>query len=163
MLPNLQEKTRTEPCTFIEFSHVPKPIKFLYLLKNLAFGVILKRILTKLKVLKKPLIRAKSYPGEVLDLSAGEWVKVKSEQDIQATLDSQQRFKGLYFMPEMRKYCGKNLRVFKRLDAMLVESTHRLIKMKHTVLLEGCHCDGLAYSCDASCFHYWREIWLTRL
>lgn len=100
----------------------------LYTFKNPAFGEILKKFLTKFNLLKKSLIRARSYPGEVLDLSVGEWVKVKSEQEIQATLDSQQRFKGLYFMLEMRKYCGKNLWVFKRPDAMLVESTHRLIK-----------------------------------
>src|SRR5205823_5514963 len=44
---------------------------------------------------------------------AGDWVEVKSAEEILATLDEQGRLDGLPFMPEMLQYCGKRLQVFK--------------------------------------------------
>jgi hypothetical protein len=101
---------------------------------------------------------------EVLNLKPGEWVEVKSEQEILATLDQKGRYKGLGWMCNMRKFCGKRYRVFKRLETMLLESNRQYRKVKDTVLLEGVICDGEEwYGCDRSCFHFWREVWLRRV
>jgi hypothetical protein len=101
---------------------------------------------------------------EVLNLKPGEWVEVKSEQEILSTLDQKGRYKGLGWMCNMRKFCGKRYRVFKRLETMLLESNRQYRKVKDTVLLEGAICDGEEwYGCDRSCYHFWREVWLRRV
>jgi hypothetical protein len=100
---------------------------------------------------------------EVLNLQPGELVEVKSEEEILATLDQNGKSEGLYWMPEMQKFCGKRFRVLKRLERILLESTQKYRKVKNMVLLEGVMCDGQAYGCDRSCFHFWREAWLRRV
>lgn len=92
----------------------------------------------------------------------GELVRVRSEDDILRTLDRGGRNKGLLWMPIMRKYCGSEFRLYKRVDTILLESTGELRKLKNTVLLEGALCDGL-YGCDRACFHFWREAWLQKV
>ena len=101
---------------------------------------------------------------EVLNLQPGEWIKVRSEEEILATLDENRRYKGLLWMAGMNKHCGKRYCVFKRLDIMLLESTKEYRKVKNTVLLEGAMCDGKAFNgCGRSCFYFWREAWLQRI
>ena len=51
-----------------------------------------------------------------LNLKAGEWVEVRSQEEILATLDGNGRLENLPFMPEMLQQCGKRFRVFKRAD-----------------------------------------------
>ena len=46
-----------------------------------------------------------------LNLQPGEWVQVRSFDEISATLNEEGKFKGLYFMPEMEKFCGKKFKV----------------------------------------------------
>jgi hypothetical protein len=99
---------------------------------------------------------------EVLNLQPGDWVRVRPEKDILASLDNCSQNKGLAWMPIMNRYCGKKLKVYKRVDKIVLESTGEIRKLKNTVLLEGAVCDGI-YGCDRSCFHFWREIWLERV
>ena len=49
-----------------------------------------------------------------LKLRAGDWVEVRSKEEILQTLDPGGQLEGLPFMPEMLQYCGKRSRVFKR-------------------------------------------------
>ncbi len=101
---------------------------------------------------------------EALNLQPGEWVEVKSEQEILATLDENSKYKGLRWMCNMRKFCGSRYRVLKRLETMLLESSGEYRKVKNTVLLEGVICDGQDwFGCDRSCYHFWREVWLRRV
>jgi len=101
---------------------------------------------------------------EMLNLQPGEWVEVKSEKEILATLDEKGAYKGLRWMVNMRKFCGKRFRVYKRLERMLLESKAEYRDVKNTVLLEGVTCDGEEwFGCDRSCFHFWREVWLRRV
>jgi hypothetical protein len=98
---------------------------------------------------------------EVLNLVAGQLVEVKSEQAILATLDDRGRFGGLHWMPQMTRFCGQRVRVFKRVERILLESTGEYRNVKNTVLLENVLCDGKDfYGCGRSCFHFWREAWL---
>jgi hypothetical protein len=105
---------------------------------------------------------AVAVPGEVLNLQAQEWVRVKPEQEILATLDTCGRNKGLAWIPCMSAHCGKEYRVYKRVERIILESTGEIRKARNTVLLEGVVCDGL-YGCDRSCFPFWREAWLERV
>ena len=105
-----------------------------------------------------------SCDDEVLDLQPGEWVEVKSEKEILATLDEKGTYKGLRWMINMRKFCGKRYRVYKRLEKMILESSGEYRQVKNTVLLEGVTCDGEEwFGCDRSCYHFWREVWLRRV
>jgi hypothetical protein len=103
--------------------------------------------------------------GEILNLQAGEWVEVRSAKEIFATLDKHGKLRGLRFTPEMVKFCGKRLRVYKKLDKIVLEATGELRKIRTpTVLLEGVFCDGKAHGgCDRSCFCFWREEWLKKV
>lgn len=100
--------------------------------------------------------------AEAMNLQPGERVRVKSESEILATLDSCGKSSGLAWIPCMRKYCGQECRVYKRVEKIILESTGEIRKAKNTVLLEGVICEGV-YGCDRSCFPFWREVWLERI
>jgi hypothetical protein len=101
--------------------------------------------------------------ASALGLQPGEWVEVKSAEEIRDTLDRRGMFRGLYFMDEMLRYAGQRFRVLKRMERLMVERTGVMRTIKDTVLLEGTVCDGVAHAnCDATCQHMWREVWLRR-
>lgn len=106
--------------------------------------------------------RGKVPYKEALELRPGEWVRVKHEKEILASLDHCSQNKGLVWMPIMSQYCGRKLKVYKRVNKIVLESTGEIRRLKNTVLLEGAICDGI-YGCDRSCFHFWREAWLERV
>lgn len=99
---------------------------------------------------------------EVLGLQPGEWVRVRSKDDIRAQLDSCERSGGLAWMMMMEGCCGKEYRVYKRVEKIVLESTGEIRRLKNTVLLENAICDGI-YGCDRSCFFFWKEAWLERI
>lgn len=163
-------------CKYLEACSKPIPLyklfKGLWLLKNKGLRTTVKHSLDKLKNLvrkrkgraKKVVKKSLTATDEVLNLKPGEWVEVKSEEEILATLDRTGRYKGLAWMPGMEKFCGKRFRVYKKLSRILLESTGELRKLKNTVLLENAQCDGKEFfDCDRSCYYYWKEIWLRRL
>jgi len=122
------------------------------------------RMILRKRGLWKPLAKPAggSSQADRLRLQPGEWVQVKDESEIRATLDSSGRQRGLLFMPEMAAHCGRRFRVHKRLERMIVESTGELRRVKNTVLLENSMCNGVGMSCDRSCYFFWRESWLER-
>lgn len=100
-----------------------------------------------------------------LDLKAGDWVEVRSKEEILATLDSHGRLQNLPFMSEMLQYCGKRYRVYKRADKTCDYikgwSIRRMIDSVH---LEGLRCDGSGHDgCQAGCLIFWKEAWLKRV
>jgi hypothetical protein len=101
---------------------------------------------------------------KVLNLKAGDWVEVCSQDEILATLDSNGRLESLPFMPEMLQYCGKRFRVFKRADKACDNIADWSIRrMKDAVHLEVLRCDGQAHGgCEAGCLIFWKEAWLKR-
>ena len=108
--------------------------------------------------------RRRTTSQEALALQPGELVEVKSIEEILSTLDRNRRHKGLLWMTGMRKYCGRQYRVYRRVQRITLESNGELRNMKNTVLLEGVMCDGREFGgCDRSCFHFWREAWLKRV
>jgi hypothetical protein len=104
-------------------------------------------------------------PTASLDLRAGEIVRVKTMQEIAATLDVHGKNRGLTFPVEMLPFCGKTFRVLKRLETTIYEPTRKLIHLDNTVILENVTCDGchiLRGGCPRETYHYWREVWLER-
>ena len=99
----------------------------------------------------------------MLALQPGEVVEVKSESEIEATLNECGKPRGLAFLSSMRPFCGKSFVVLKRVERIYLEESAKTRKMKNTVLLNDVMCDGLLMGCDRSCFFYWREAWLRRV
>jgi len=99
-----------------------------------------------------------------LKLRAGEWVVVRSKQEILATLDENARFDSLPFQPEMSALCGRRLRVakvaHKTCDTIRKTGGRRMLDAVH---LEGGRCDGSLHGgCQADCVFFWKEAWLKR-
>ena len=98
-----------------------------------------------------------------LGLQPGEWVKIKSHEEIKQTLNPVGRNRGLIFEPEMSEYCGKLFQMGFPIKRMIHEETGQMIELKNTVALKGLTCHGLcAKSCPRNNFWFWREDWLER-
>jgi hypothetical protein len=98
-------------------------------------------------------------------LKAGDLVRVRPVEEIQATLSYRGELRGCVFMREMHPYCETTQRVLKPIERFLDERDYQLKKCKGMVLLEGIMCQGteLFGSCDRSCYFFWREEWLERV
>lgn len=99
------------------------------------------------------------------DLIVGDWVEVRSAEEILRTLDERATMENLPFMPEMLPFIGRRFRVFKRAtktcDTIDKQGFRRV---KDTVMLEGLRCDGVAHGgCQAGCLLFWKEAWLKKL
>lgn len=111
------------------------------------------------------MTRSKLSKQLSLGLRAGEWVVVRSKEEILATLDADCRLDGLPFQPEMFALCGRRLRVYKAAHKTCDSSVHRTggRRMHDTVHLEGGRCAGEAHDgCQADCVFFWKEAWLKR-
>ncbi|ESS66174.1 hypothetical protein MGMO_204c00020 [Methyloglobulus morosus KoM1] len=97
-------------------------------------------------------------------LCAGEWVEIRSKEEILGTLDKNGRMEGLPFMPQMFQYCGQRFKIYKRAhktcDFVYTGSSRWLLNGIHLDL----RCDGVAYGgCQHACLLYWKEAWLKRV
>lgn len=97
-----------------------------------------------------------------MTLRAGDWVEVRSKEEILRTLDKNGRLENMPFMPEMFAYCGKRLRIYKRAhkacDTINPVSSRRL---PNSVILDNVRCNGAAHGgCQAQCAIFWKEAWL---
>ncbi len=97
--------------------------------------------------------------------NSGDWVQVRTLEEIQSTLNHWQQFKGCTFMPEMVEYCGTKQKVLKVMGRFVDERDLRIKRTTGIILLEGIMCQGTADfgSCDRSCFYFWREEWLEKM
>jgi hypothetical protein len=107
---------------------------------------------------------ATKTPVQLLNLQPGELVEVRSKQEIVATLDKDQRNRGLWFDSEMLPYCGGIYRVLRRVHTIIDEKTGKIIHMKNPcIVLEGVVCQSDFHRlCPRAIYPYWRESWLKR-
>jgi hypothetical protein len=101
---------------------------------------------------------------ELLNLQPGELVEVRSKEEIMATLDKDQKNRGLWFDSEMLPYCGGIYRVLRRVHRIVDEKTGKLVSMKNPcIVLEGVVCKSDYHRlCPRAIYPYWRESWLKR-
>jgi hypothetical protein len=103
-------------------------------------------------------------PAGQLDLRPGDFVRIKSKDEITATLDKTNRNRGLSFDGEMSNYCGRTARVRARVNRLIEESTGEMVDIKSDcIILEGVVCAADYHRfCSRAIYPYWREIWLEK-
>jgi hypothetical protein len=99
------------------------------------------------------------------ELKAGDWVQVRSKDEILLTLDGRGQLDGLPFMPEMLAFCGQRFKVSKRAhktcDPPNGLDGRRMPKAVH---LEGVRCNGGAHGgCQAACLIFWKDAWVRKV
>lgn len=101
----------------------------------------------------------------VSEFRVGDIVKVRSWDEIQATLDPFKELKGCAFLPEMKQYCSTNQRVLQVMERFLDERDYKVKKVRGVVLLEGIICRGTPVfgRCDRCCHLFWRVEWLEKV
>jgi len=103
-----------------------------------------------------------------LNLQPGEWVRVKSREEIKATLNTQGNNHGLRFDIEMVPFCGQVMQVRGRVTHIIEEPTGRMLRFRNDCIkLEGGVCSGERstgrFFCPRKIYSYWREAWLERV
>ncbi len=119
-----------------------------------------------------PSVRGRCEPGETPSgtlpgLKPGDWVVVKSQEEIEATLDRHQKNRGLFFDVEMLPYCGHRMKVVQKVDRIIDERTGAMRRLPNDCwILEGGVCSGFLSRnrlfCTRQIYSFWREIWLER-
>ncbi len=95
-------------------------------------------------------------------LRIGDWVEVRSKEEILRTLDADGQLEGMPFMPEMLAFCGQKFQVYKMAHKTCDYSAYpyRVRRLARTVHLLT-RCEGQAHGgCEAGCLLYWKEDWL---
>ena len=98
-------------------------------------------------------------------MQPGELVRVKSLEEIVATLDVNNVNRGMSFDGEMVRYCGQEFRVLRRVEQIIDERTGKMLRFKNPcVVLEDVTCVAAYHrQCPRGIYPYWREIWLERV
>lgn len=113
--------------------------------------------------------RGNPTPSDPLGLQAGEMVRIKTQVEIEETVDKRGRNRGLTFDPEeMAPYCGRLVTVRKRVSKIIEEPTGKMLQMKQPcIMLDGVVCKGEfatgRLNCPRAIPSYWRELWLERV
>jgi len=106
-----------------------------------------------------------STPTAHLDLEPGEMVRIKTKEQIEATLNEKRQNRGMGFEEEMALYCGRTARVQARVSNCIDEKSGRMLTMKNPcIVLENVVCGGgRNRNCPRQFVPFWREIWLERV
>lgn len=95
-------------------------------------------------------------------LRSGDWVEIKSKEEILATLDRQGRLEGLPFMPEMIGFCGRRIRVASSAHKTCGPNQGNYVALRTNDFVHlGFRCDGSAHGgCQNLCQFFWHRDWL---
>lgn len=98
-----------------------------------------------------------------LDLTGGEWVRVKDWPALAEQVDAQGSNRGLAFRPTMNASVGGRFRVQFPIQCMILEQNGKMVQLRHTVVLKNVTCKGIcAVNCPRDEHLFWRESWLER-
>jgi hypothetical protein len=131
---------------------------------------VVQQLLLKLRLRPfTPMRVGHSQPSPVvaLNLQPGEMVRIKSREQIRATLDQRCRNQGVSLDDENLPYCGRTLRVRQRMDRYINDVTGEMTHLETPwVILDTAVCTG-EYSlgrwfCPRGAFTQWSEGWLER-
>ncbi len=127
----------------------------------------------KLKLVSELVIKGPGarFIEEPLHLQPGDWVQVRSREEIAATLDQRGKARGLLFDFEMLPHLGGTYRVRARITRFIEELppyTGKMIEFKKPmVTLEGVYCSGdnsmRRWFCPRHYYPFWRDAWLRRV
>ncbi len=115
--------------------------------------------------LHRPVGQGDASALSPLAIGIGDRVRVRSRDDIGRTLDRSRKTGGCTFQRGMFEHCGREFRVFKRVDYFFDEAKQSMRRCKGIFLLEESCCDGsTAYlrPCDRNCFYFWHWKWLEK-
>ncbi|MEQ8783511.1 MAG: hypothetical protein RIE06_27935 [Roseibium album] len=106
-------------------------------------------------------------PTETLNLEVGEWVQVRSADEIASTITKQGFNRGMRYDIEMLQYSGGKYRVQKRVSKLIDEVSGKMVMIKNPCIqLEDVYCRARCtpkrLGCPRASNTYWREIWLRR-
>lgn len=128
--------------------------------------VLLNRVRLVLKMAPIDAIRGSKGPHSKgdLGLQGGEFVEIRSAEEIRGTVGPSGRNRGLLFEPNMTAYVGQRFRVDRPVEKIISEETGKMVQLTHTVALENVRCVGIcAKNCPRAQEHLWREAWLKRV
>jgi hypothetical protein len=125
----------------------------------------------KLHLLPEPAVAGTSSSSvrlPTIGLQSGDWVRVRSRQDIEATLNDKGKNRGLWFDREMLPFCGRVLQVRQRITRLIDDRSGGMIELSSDcVTLESAVCSGQnslgRWFCPRAIYPYWREGWLERV
>jgi hypothetical protein len=114
------------------------------------------------------ILLGQPQPAVSLNLQPGDFVRIKSHDEILATLNTRNMNRGMCFDSEMVPYCGGLYRVITRVERFIDEKTGRMRSLKTpAVILEDVACRsrfaGCRMFCPRAIYCWWREIWLERV
>ena len=117
-----------------------------------------------LRGLKTRLLSPASYYS-ANSLKAGDRVRVRSKNEIEATLNHSRKLKGCSFPQEMLQFCNTTQRVLTNVERFVDERDLKVRRTKGIILLENVICHGLGNfgRCDRNCYFFWREEWLEKI
>lgn len=123
------------------------------------------RLAVRLGLRQKKVLPIPVSGDPAAHLRSGDWVRVRSQSEIEATLDPFKELKGCAFLEYMGSYCGTLQRVLKPVERFLDERDYKVKKSRGIVLLEGALCLGTPVfgRCDRGCHLFWREEWLEKV
>lgn len=96
------------------------------------------------------------------EFTRGQWVRVRSLEQIQKTLDQDGCLHGLPFMPELTKHCGGRFKIVRFANHVCANvGTVKTRKLTDVVVLEVDRCDGQFHGgCEMGCDLLWKTQWL---
>lgn len=100
-------------------------------------------------------------PGRPSRYAVGDWVRVKDEAAVRATLDAEDRHRGLWFTHSQWSFCGGVYRI-ERIVRRMVDDHYRMRRLSGTVALAGATCHGAddSQGCGLDCALLFRDEWL---
>lgn len=107
-------------------------------------------------------------PSDRIDgLRPGDWVEIKSKEEIEATLGRDQKNRGLWFDVEMIPFCGRKMRLLRQVDRIIEERTGAMMKLPNDCwIIDQAVCSGYRSRrrlfCTRKIHSFWREIWFRR-
>ena len=110
----------------------------------------------------------KPTPVITRDLKAGDYVRIKSHQEILETLTHDGKNRGMYFDAELVPFCGRIFRVKAMVENFIDEEVGVMRHMKTpAAILENVYCQSLYTGkrtfCTRAYCSWWREAWLERV
>lgn len=99
------------------------------------------------------------------ELQSGDLVRVRTLDEIKATLNHWGQLRGCSFAPEMEQYCGTTQQILKKVERFVDERDFKILRTRGIYLLNEINCQGVASlgRCDRNCYFFWREEWLEKV